>query len=147
MRDILHTRSCGDDVSTMMSDIKDFLGSRAYTVEHYDREEGCLTARKTSTLLVLLGMDRSLAVRTRMMGPNKGAILELHWKGVLKGCLISFIEAFMLTLIIGRDLGLQGLLISFLLGAIGSTINLAIHIVQRVLLRRAVSNFQWSSKR
>ncbi len=146
MKDIIFSRSGHADVDTVLVSLKEFLGSRSFTVENYDKRAGCLTARKTSTLLVALGMDRALMVCVRRTDREGGLTVELHWKGVLKGCSISFIEAFMLALIIGRDLGLPGLLLSLLLGSVGSTLNLAFHIVQRVLLRRAVKRASWLSR-
>lgn len=125
------------DVGTILAALKEFLGSRAFTIELFDQRRGCLAARKTSTVLVLLGMDRALEACVRRIGQDQGLTVELNWKGALKGCSISFIEAMMLTLIIGRDLGFQGMLLSFLMGAVGSTINLAIFIVQRSVLRKA----------
>jgi hypothetical protein len=145
MKDILRSRTGHAEVDTVLASLKEFLGSRAFTVEQYDNRRGCLTARKTSTLLVLLGMDRALRACVRNVGQEDGLMIELHWKGVLKGCSVSFIEAFMITLIIGRDLGLQGLLLSFLLGSVGSTLNLSSYILQRFLLRRAVRRAIWPS--
>lgn len=136
MRDVLKIRSRSADPRTAMSALKGFLSSRSYTVEDFDHMSGRLTARKASTILVILGMDRSIDAHVKL-GPDHGRTrIELHWRGLLKGCAVSFTEAFMLALILGRDLGVQGLLVSLLAGSAGSTINLAIYLVQRTVLRR-----------
>ena len=139
MRDVLTLRVKGADTGMVLSGLKGWLGARAFTVEAYDQSNSRLSARKTSTLLVALGLDRALDALVSK-GDRSGSFrTELRWKGLLRGCTVSFIETFMLALIIGRDLGLRGFLISFLVGSIFATLNIGTYIVQRFLLKRALS--------
>ena len=121
--------------------VKERLVERRFNIDEYDRIGGTLSARRNRVDKMVEGLYRKVKIKVAKEKKEREACIYLEWSGAYSASAVTFFEAGLISLAVLRGLGLEGIhgiLISVLVGAMGSLLNMIAFNILRVRLTRTL---------
>ena len=93
-----------------------------FNIDDYDIKSGRIEGRRNNMDKVILGLYRKASIKVSK--EDDEISIEVEWGGLKSSGSVSAFQFFIVSIAILRNLGLQGLIISLLMGALGVFLNL-----------------------
>ncbi len=139
MKDQLSQKADLLEVPIVLQTVKERLIEKRFNIDTYDRPGGLIKARRNSLDMVVIGAYRRTSISVRKDGETGKIGVDLEWGGVAFGAVVTFLELFLVSIAILRELGLTGVLISCLIALIGTAINIILFNYLRARFRSVLS--------
>ncbi|MGA1820974.1 MAG: hypothetical protein ACMUIG_00445 [Thermoplasmatota archaeon] len=135
------------NTSTVMEAIKERLIEHRFNIETYERINGKIEARRNNLQMILSGLYRKVKIDIDMNKEKEKVKITLDWYGYFSSATVSFVEFFLLSLLVLQGYGINGLLGSVLIGTFGSFINMILFAILKARIASSIKRDLWDLER
>lgn len=125
-------------VPTVLEAVKERLVELSFNIDNYDISSGRIEARRNRLDKIVLGLYRRAWIEVRFDPKKEDLVINVRWGGLYSAVLLTGIWFFAISLAVLKDLGLRGVMLSFMLGLLGISMNLIFFYIMRVRFLRMV---------
>lgn len=147
MRDVITRKARHLNNSIVMEAIKERLIEKRFNIDRYERVNGLIEARRNNLYMILMGLYRKVRILVDMDEDKEKIRINLDWSGFFSSSTISFVEAFLISMLILRNSGINGVLGAVLIGVFFSFLNMILFSILRGKTNSAIKRDLWDLER
>jgi hypothetical protein len=147
MRDVITRKARNLNNSVVMETIKERLIEKRFNIDRYERANGLIEARRNNLYMILTGLYRKVGIQVEMNEKSERIKIYLKWSGFFSSSTITFVEVFLISMLVLRDSGLSGVLGAVLIGMFFSFLNLVLFSILRNKLHTEIKRDIWDLER
>lgn len=122
MKDLVTKRSKRLEIPLVLETVKERMIESRFNIDDYNIKSGRIDGRRNNLDKVIMGLYRKASIK---VSKEKDDIsIQVEWSGLISSGGVSAFQFFIVSIAILRNLGIQGLIISLLMGALGVFLNL-----------------------
>lgn len=135
------------NTSTVMEAVKERLIEHRFNIDAYERINGRIEARRNNLQMILVGLYRKVKIDIDLNEEKEKVSIKLDWFGYFSSAMVSFVEFFLISLLVLQQFGINGLLGSILFGTFGSFLNMIMFAILKARLSLAIKRDLWDLER
>ena len=135
------------NTSTVMEAIKERLIEHRFNIDTYERINGKIEARRNNLQMILSGLYRKVKINIDLNEEKEKVKIRLEWYGYFSSATVSFVEFFLVSLLVLQRYGVNGLLGSVLIGTFGSFVNMIMFAILKARMESAIKRDLWDLER
>jgi hypothetical protein len=136
MKDLIGKTVSQLEIPPVLEAIKERMVESRFNIDQYTVNFGMIEGRRNNLDKVILGLNRKLNVSVTK--EKEEMKIELSWGFLVRNCLISGFEFFIISIALLRSFQLSGFLISLFIGAVGIALNLGLFFLFRYRFIRMI---------
>ena len=122
MKDLVTKRTKRLDIPLVLETVKERMIEFRFNIDEYDIKSGRIIGRRNNLDKVIMGLYKKVSIHVSK--ENDDLSIDVEWSGLISSGGVSAFQFFIVSIAILRNLGIQGLIISLLMGALGIFLNL-----------------------